>query len=291
MKKFLVSILIMFCLICRVSALETKTDTLTKVEASVLGIEYPDEKLEKRLSRLEEYLYGNVQKGSSKIRLAKVLETTKYNLLKEDKTTIAESDNSIDEVAPLDNTVDYPILDEVEKRLGLKQQKTGSLHNRLATIEKKMFNSSYDKEDFFTRVERIKSKIYDDRTLARNDNYDDFDNPETSFDNIMMDREPTDSYFNRGATKVRYKLSLLEQRLLKNTFSDETNNDRLARLENVVFDTQFYNDNESERLDRLESALKAKKSSPKYDNNKFQQGLSTAMQIGAMVLMVLAFIL
>ena len=90
---------------------------------------------------------------------------------------------------------------------------------------------------------------------------------------------------------VRYKLSLLEQRLLKNTFVDETNNDRLARLENVVFDTQFYNDDEHERLDRLETALKAKKSSPKYDSNKFQQGLSTAMQIGAMVLMVLAFIL
>lgn len=291
MKKFLVSILIMFCLICRVSALEPKTDTLTKVESSILGIEYPDEKLEKRLSRLEEYLYGNVQKGSSKVRLAKVLETTKYNLMKEDKTTIAESDNNLDEVAPLDNTVNYPILDEVEKKLGLKEQKTGSLHSRLATIEKKMFNSSYDKDDFFTRVERIKSKMYSDRTLARTDNYDDFDNPETSFDNIMTDREPTDSYFNRGATKVRYKLSLLEQRLLKNTFSDETNNDRLARLENVVFDTQFYNDDESERIDRLESALKAKKSSPKYDNNKFQQGLSTAMQIGAMVLMVLAFIL
>ena len=99
------------------------------------------------------------------------------------------------------------------------------------------------------------------------------------------------SFFNNGSMNVRYKLSLLEQRLLKNTFVDETNNDRLARLENVVFDTQFYNDDEHERLDRLETALKAKKSSPKYDSNKFQQGLSTAMQIGAMVLMVLAFIL
>lgn len=276
MRKFLIIIIIALSLICKVSAVEPKTDTLTKIENSILGIEYPDQKLEQRLNRLEEYLYGRIQSGNTKTRLAKVLETTKYNLLEQDNT-IADVP---EEVEPLDNSVDYPVLDDVEKKLGLKNNKNGHLNSRLATIEKKMFSSTYDKEDFFTRVERIKSKLYNGSSLAY------------GTDPLEQDEfAPPQSFFDNGSMNVRYKLSLLEQRLLKNTFGDETNNDRLARLENVVFDTQFYNDDEHERLDRLETALKAKKSSPKYDNNKFQQGLSTAMQIGAMVLMVLAFIL
>lgn len=275
MRKFLLLIIIALCLICKVSAVEPKTDTLTKIENSVLGIEYSDQKLEKRLTRLEEYLFGKAQNGNSKTRLAKIIETTKYNLLEEDNT-IAESQ---DEVEPLDNSVDYPIIDDVEKKLGLNSQKKDTLNSRLANIEKKMFSSTYSNEDFFTRVERIKSKLYNGQSLAYESEEDEFAPPQRQ------------SFFDNGSMNVRYKLSLLEQRLLKNTFGDETNNDRLARLENVVFDTQFYNDDEHERLDRLETALKAKKSSPKYDSNKFQQGLSTAMQIGAMVLMVLAFIL
>lgn len=276
MKKILVLVIIALSLICKVAAVEPKTDTLSKIENSVLGIEYPDQKLEQRLNRLEEFLYGKPRSGNPKTRLAKVLETTKYNLLEQDNS-IAETQ---DEFEPIDNSVDYPILDDVEKKLGLKNDKNGHLNSRLATIEKKMFSSTYDKDDFFSRVERIKSKLYNGSSLAYES------------DPLEQDEfAPPQSFFNNGSMNVRYKLSLLEQRLLKNTFKDETNNDRLARLENVVFDTQFYNDDEHERLDRLETALKAKKSSPKYDSNKFQQGLSTAMQIGAMVLMVLAFIL
>lgn len=275
MRKFLIFIIITLTLLCRATAVETKTDTLSKIESSVLGIEYADQKLETRLNRLEEFLYGKIQNGNSKTRLAKIIETTKYNLLEEDNTIAGAQD----EFEPLDSSVDYPVIDDVEKKLGIKSQKKDTLNSRLANIETKMFSSTYNNDDFFTRVERIKSKLYNGSSLAYDSESDEFAPPQKQ------------SFFNNGSMNVRYKLSLLEQRLLKNTFGDETNNDRLARLENVVFDTQFYNDDEHERLDRLESALKAKKSSPKYDSNKFQQGLSTAMQIGAMVLMVLAFIL
>lgn len=269
------------------NAVEPRNDSLTKIENKILGIEYPDEKLEKRLNRLEEYLYGQSKQGTPKARLSKILETTKYSML-DDDNSIAADDFSDDDFIE-DNSVDYPILDDVEKKLGLSTTKN-SLNSRLATIEKKMFNTTHDKEDYFSRVERIKSKIYKGNSLAMQ-NPDDFNNPISDFENYNSTSSLNNNFFNRGISSVRYKLSLLEQRLLKNTFNEETNNDRLARLENVVFDTQFYNEDESERLSRLESALKAKKSSPKYDNNKFQQGLSTAMQIGAMVLMVLAFIL
>ncbi len=238
MRKFLVLIIIALTLICKATAVEPKTDSLSKIENSILGIEYPDQKLEQRLNRLEEFLYGKIQNGNTKTRLSKIIETTKYNLLEEDNT-IAESQ---DEFEPLDNSVDYPIIDDVEKKLGLKSQKKDTLNSRLANIENKMFSSTYNNEDFFTRVERIKSKLYDGQSLAYDNEPDEFAPPQRQ------------SFFNNGSMNVRYKLSLLEQRLLKNTFGDETNNDRLARLENVVFDTQFYNDDENERLDSLETA-------------------------------------
>lgn len=283
MKKFILIIIIAMSLICNVTAVEPKNDTLTKIENKILGIEYPDQKLEKRLERLEEYLYGHKKQGNTKIRLSKILETTKYSLLEDDNSIASNDYEQSDYIEPLDDTVDYPVLDDVEKKLGLETRKKAPLNSRLATIEKKMFNTTHDKEDYFNRVERIKSKMYKGNKLAQSD-IEEFNNPE-EFSPF------NEQFFNKGASKISYKLSILEQRLLRNTFEDETNNDRLARLENAVFETQFYNEDETERINRLESVLVAKKSSPKYDNNKFQQGINTAMQIGAMVLMVLAFIL
>lgn len=290
MKYFFIIITVMICMICQSYAFEQKTDTLSKIESSVLGIEYSDQKLEQRLNRLEEYLYGSTQKGTPKIRLSKIIETTKYNLIEEEPQNIANEEQDY-EIENPDNSVDYPILDDVENKLGLQKNKSNNLDTRLSTIEKKLFQTNYAKEDYFTRVERIKSKLYDGKSLAYSSEFDNFGLSNEKIESMPDPTELRNNIFNSGSSTLKYKLSLLEQRLLKNTFNDETNNDRLARLENVVFDTQFYNENETERMDRLESALKAKKSAPKYDSNKFQQGLNTAMQIGAMVLMVLAFIL
>jgi hypothetical protein len=58
-----------------------------------------------------------------------------------------------------------------------------------------------------------------------------------------------------------------------------------------MFGTEFSNESTQKRLKRLNSVNKAKKSSQKYDSQKFSQHMSTAMEIGAMILMVLAMIL
>ena len=99
------------------------------------------------------------------------------------------------------------------------------------------------------------------------------------------------NYRRRYETNSNSRISKLERKILNGDYSDESNNDRLARLENAVFDTDFYYDDESERIDRLEGAVKGQKSANRYDGNKFQQHLNTALQIGAMILMVLACIL
>ena len=55
--------------------------------------------------------------------------------------------------------------------------------------------------------------------------------------------------------------------------------------------TSFSGDNESERIARISSAIQAQKSAKRYDSNKFGQNMATAVQIGTLILMVLACIL
>ena len=66
---------------------------------------------------------------------------------------------------------------------------------------------------------------------------------------------------------------------------------RLSRLENTMFGTTFASDSESDRVRRISSAYKATKSASKYDSNKFSQNMATAMQLGTLILMILACVL
>ena len=66
---------------------------------------------------------------------------------------------------------------------------------------------------------------------------------------------------------------------------------RLSRLESTMFGTTFATDSENDRLRRISSAYKATKSASKYDSNKFSQNMATAMQIGTLLLMILACVL
>lgn len=86
-------------------------------------------------------------------------------------------------------------------------------------------------------------------------------------------------------------LSSIEKTLYKTKFENETTNSRLARIESSVFGTSFANDSESERIARISSAINAQKSAKRYDSNRFGQNMATAVQIGTLILMVLACIL
>ncbi|MBR1680851.1 hypothetical protein IJ707_03570, partial [bacterium] len=79
--------------------------------------------------------------------------------------------------------------------------------------------------------------------------------------------------------------------VFKQSFSNDTVDNRLSRLESTIFNSNFSNDKETTRLKRISSAVNAQKSAKKYDSNGFQQKMATAMQIGMFVLMVVAMIL
>ncbi len=297
MRKFVIIMFLCLFIICRVSAAEKVTDTLSKMENSVLGITYQDQKTETRLSRLEEYVYGSKKSGNNTDRLKHLAKDLNADVIGQEIPPCVDTLAQAEEYKE-DSSVDYPAVEEVEKHLSIKPVPNQSLHSRLVAIEKRLFNSVYDTDDFYTRVERIKGKVYKNYvpdTIAECDD-DEYEIPEYRADDDAwsdwgIDRLKRNSTRSSGGFGINSRLSKLERRLFHDTFEDEDNSDRLARLEDSVFDTEFYGDSEIERLDRLEGAAKGQKSADRYDSNKFQQGLNTALQIGAMILMVLACIL
>ena len=292
MRKFIIVLFFICCIICRVSATEGKVDVLSKMENAVFGVDYSSQKTDTRLKRLEESIYGRVKNGNPSERIKALAKDMNADVIGQEITPSVST--PIDEYVS-DNSVEYPIIDDVEKQLKLPQNTSRSLHSRLVAIEKKLFNSVYDTDDFYTRVERIKGKVYKTSDKIAEDYDDDMMLPEYSAEDILFDRN-TDRIWDKygrqySSSNKSSKISRMEKEILNNTYPDESNNDRLARLENTLLDTEFYYDDENERIRRLEGTLKGQKTSNRYDNNKLQQRLNTAMQIGAMILMVLACIL
>lgn len=296
MRKYFVILLFVLCLMCRASATEGKIDTLSKIENSVLGVEYSNQKTEERLTRLEEYVYGTKKKGNTSERMKKLAKDLNADVIGQEIPPSSDTFDTEDDFVA-DSSVDYPIINDVEKKLKISSKPSQSLHSRLVAIEKNLFKNVYDTDDFYTRVERIKGEVYKNSdTVVQG--YDDLNLPEYSSDEILNGMVP-DSLINRSFSPFQSgrncdnnsKLAMLEKKILKSTYPDESENDRLTRLENCMFDTDFYYDDTSERINRLEGAVKGRKSADRYDNNKLQQRLNTAMQIGAMILMVLACIL
>jgi hypothetical protein len=87
-----------------------------------------------------------------------------------------------------------------------------------------------------------------------------------------------------------YDLDALEKSILGKKFPDEPAANRLARLENSIFRRTFSDDKEA-RIQRLMAAATAQKTSKHYDSNKFSQYLNSGLQIGGILLMILAMIL
>ena len=307
LKKLFVLLILIFGL-SAYSADSTST-TLSKLEDVTFGVDYSNEKPESRLSRLEKNIKGQSKTGSIKTRLDKINKDIAGDVIGEEITPTKDTFMNEEDIIASDGTENYPILNEIEQKLFNKSTPEKSLHSRIVNIEKKLFNKSYDTEDYYTRVERIKAEYYNQNPpIANNwdnDNYgDSYSNDYTAYNDTEPDIQ---SYYtpptmrnwdrqNQGpystySPKDEYELAALEERILNNTYPNDTVNDRLSRLENKVFETDFFYDDAKIRIDRLASVSKAKKSSHKYDNNRFYSKLNTAVSIGSMLLMVLAFIL
>lgn len=276
-------------------------ETLSKIENELYGFDYNKDSAQNRLKRLEKTVYGESKNGDINKRLKKLTGDISADVIGLEippvKDTFLAEENAAE-----DSSVSYPIVDEIEQKLFNTTYKNRDFHTRIVTIEKKLFGKIYDVEDYSTRMDRIKSKVIPDYIANDTKEYDVFDYTDDNFNDTFEynesftkkklglpfgQRNYTRQYANYGDSSSLFRNNRYSENIPDNTQLE----DELAQMEYDVFGTEFSNESTQSRIKRLNSVNKAKKSSKKYDSQKFSQHMSTAMEIGAMILMVLAMIL
>lgn len=282
---------------------------LTKMETSLFGTDYSTQNDDIRLKRIEEVVYGSASSNPIQQRMDKLSKDLSADVLgqqiKPKRDTFAEDENAPKEEIPkADSNISYPIVNELEKAVFNKEFKNVEINQRLANLEQNVFKKTYG-DDLSTRVDRLKTAVIPEKITHSSDIDDDSENLYIPDDTATQTIQPQEKYFQtpdynsqnsildnyEGNSDIVIPLAALEKKVLKKSFPDDTVSNRLTRLELNIFNSAFNDDDEQTRLDRISSAYQAKKTSKKYDNNKFAQHMSTAMEIGAVLLLILAAVL
>ena len=222
--------------------------------------------------------------------------------------------------------IKYPIVDKLEEKTFKKSYPNEDIYLRLSRLEKQVFKKE-STSSLNERVDALRSKLlggtqtaaadidpsteeivlengekyygksYDDTNIfedqTSNYNYYSYENSKNRIrevqSNTVDSRESENNTVGNYAGQS-YDLDILEKSLFGKRYTNETPSKRLARLESQVFHRTF-SDNEEARVQRLLAVTTAQKTSQEYDSNKWARRLNTGIQIGSILLMVLAMIL
>ena len=307
MKKIIVISAIILCF--NITGVNAQNTTLDKIENTLYGFQYESQSDTERLARIEESVYGQVNSGSNAQRIAKLEKDLAANLMGQEidpvEDTFEEQDETEEMIAKGAN-INYPAVNELEQHVFKQEFRDKDLKERLAALEQKTFGKTYS-DDFSTRVDRLKAEIkprslmdnaiaqssndyYDEEAVHLDENYrlSEYNPPSQFSYEDYNSRNHTFPFANKNRTM---NLSAMENAVLSRSFPNDSTETRLSRLESQMFGTIFSDDEQDERIKRLSSAYKAQKTATRYDSNRFSQNMATAMQIGTILLMVLACIL
>ncbi len=278
------------------ATVERSESIITKIENDIYGFDYSNDSSQNRVSRLEKTVYGKTSTGDINKRIKRLSADISADVIgleiEPTEDTFKENEETV-----ADSSVNYPIVDEIEQKIFNQTYKQRDFHSRIVAIERKIFGKIYDVDDYSTRMDRIKAKVMPD-TIAKSG----FDNDYTNRSYYDNDALTTNDLSALGRNRFSMPFGQKNYSRPYANYGDMTGgaatlpanpnlNDELAQLEYETFGTEFSNEDTATRIKRLNSVSKAKKSASKYDSNKFSQRMSTAMEIGAMILMILAMVL
>ena len=312
MRKTILTLLFIL-MFSNVSYAESKTSqTLSRIENNLFGIEYSKQSDTERLSRIEEHVYGESKSGSVKSRLTSLSDDIATNQMGQEiapkRDTFDDEEEKFErqklaqsEPEPDNPKIDYPVINEIEEQIFGTTYKNSDINTRISKLEKEVFKKTYE-DALSERVERLKNKVaYNPKQKEFEEKNYYYNEQDNYFSPNTLAQNDTDTFYHSqkgdftdrkiADRDFRSKLNKLENNVFKQSFSNDTVDNRLSRLESTIFNSNFSNDKETTRLKRISSAVNAQKSAKKYDSNGFQQKMATAMQIGMFVLMVVAMIL
>lgn len=302
---------------------------LERLEKNVYGTPNPTPKLSQ--SARAQKLYKDLaidEKSSPKIAAESAAANTRgYS----NTSTGAAADFSEDIGPKAEAGIKYPVVDKLEEKVFGKTFENDDIYARLSKLEKQTFPNQKKESthSLSERVDALRDKIlggtrtadvdinpsreeiilnngqkYYGDYVENSNSFENEDNPhynyysyENSKNRISQTQSSYDDNFSRKfeGNNVQnygqiYDLDILEQSLLGKKYSSEAPSKRLARLESKVFSRTF-NDDEEARVQRLLAVTTAQKTSQEYDSNKWARRLNAGIQIGSILLMVLAMIL
>ena len=138
----------------------------------------------------------------------------------------------------------------------------------------------------FQKTDRLKAYLRQD-TIAQNPNYH-IERPYQQTQDIETYMGSQNKYEN---SDMYIQLAGLETVLFSKTYSQDPVGLRLNRLERKIFQRDFSSDDDYLRIQRLQAAANAQQTAKIYEANKIQKITSTGMQLGSLLLMILALIL
>ena len=276
--KYLILILLLISGFCFAQVSEI-TSQISKMENSIWGFTYEKEDISKRLSRIEKNVFGNTNQGMSKEeRIKKLNEVLGYET-QEDKINLAEGkfEKEADDVS-------YPQIDKLEYQTFQQTYEKENIYKRLERLEKKIFGAKQD-GTLSLRTDRLKAYVQRDVIVQ---------NPKYYTKKPYKTTEDIEQYMDSQAgfePDVHIQIAGLETALFNKTYSHDPVGLRLNRLERKIFQRDFSSDDEMLRIQRLQAAANAQQTAKLYEANKFQKYASTGIQLGSILLMILALIL
>ena len=254
---------------------------LSKIEKTIWGFEYSKDDSLKRLSRIENNVFGaTYEKLTTQERIKKLNEAMGFESYEDSLKQAYEIDQS--EVSG----INYPQIDVLEYQMFFQTYEKENIYKRLERLEKKIFGSTQD-GNLASRTDKLKAYIRQD-SVAINPNYH-IQKPYSQTQDVEKYMGSQNKYYDNS--DVFIQLAGLETTLFSKTYSQDPVGLRLNRLERKIFQRDFSSDDDTLRIQRLQAAASAQQTAKLYEANKIQKLTSSGMQIGSIILMILALIL
>lgn len=259
----------------------TSIEQISKMENSIWGFEYSKDDINKRLSRIENNVFGSINANlKPEDRIKKLNEALGFESYEDSLKEAYEIDTQ-EEAG-----INYPQIDALEYQMFNSTYEKENIYKRLERLEKKIFGSAQE-GNLALRTDRLKAYIKKDVTAASTpERY--IQQPYSPTKDIEPYMGSQNKYEN---SDIYIQLSGLETTLFSKTYSQDPVGLRLNRLERKIFQRDFSSDDEYLRLQRLQAAANASQTAKLYEANKIQKYASTGIQIGSIILMILALIL
>lgn len=276
----------------------TPTQNLAMIENHLFGHENSRLSETQRLDTIEKFVYGQTNTSNIQSRLNNLNKdlglTSEEEKIAVTRQPVYSQENEYAN-EPTDPTAQYPVVDNLESSLLSQTYKNENIYKRLDRLEQKAYGKIL-KGSLSERVERLSTlvepitpqKSYEEY-MANNDDYN-YYSPTT---NGNPRASAGQTYIPEQIPSVSSSADLLalEQNILGRTYTTDSTGKRLSRLEKKILNKDFKTEPDELRIERLTTVANAQQSSQVYKESKLMQHVSTGIQIGGMILMLLAMIL